>query len=211
MPRVFSKTKNRAGKQYTCHKCGRIIRPGEKYFSYSFRYGGTYRHCSNHYPKRSDLTQSLMGEVYVAIEDAEDRVKAEIAYPADLNLYDFDPDDIENTATEIVSSVEDSVTDVIDRYREADEAFGGYGSTPNAERADELESFQSELNSFAVGANFDPPDKALFHDDDEVDAEDLDPSDLSDPEGYEDEYRDSIEEYLEEVRGEIETVFSDCP
>jgi hypothetical protein len=52
MARLFSKTKSKAGKTYTCSKCGKPIVPGDKYVEWSFRYGGTYRrHAATCYPE----------------------------------------------------------------------------------------------------------------------------------------------------------------
>lgn len=43
MPRVATRTKNKAGKPYDCDRCSEQIKPGEKYHEWSFRYGGTHR------------------------------------------------------------------------------------------------------------------------------------------------------------------------
>jgi hypothetical protein len=41
MPRLILKTKNRGGKKkYICEACGKEIVSGQKYYKWSFRYGG---------------------------------------------------------------------------------------------------------------------------------------------------------------------------
>jgi hypothetical protein len=130
MPRVLEKTKNRAGAERSCGRCGKVIQPGERYLSWSFRYGGTYYRCIEHPPKPSDLTQSKMSGVYAAIESAE----------VDLPKTEMDELD------DLIHGVGETAQEVADEYREAAEPFGGEGE--NAERADELEGFADELLSF---------------------------------------------------------------
>ncbi len=131
MPRVLTKTKNRAGAERACGTCRHVIQPGEKYLSWSFRYGGTHYRCTQHPPRPSELTQSLMGGVYAAVESAQDELPTAPEAEAIRAL---------------VESVAESVAEVIEQYREAAEPFGGQGE--NAERADELEGWQSDLEGF---------------------------------------------------------------
>lgn len=131
MPRVLTRTKGSHGKQYTCSSCGAIINPGEKYFRWSFRYGGTRVACQQHYPRPSQLTQSRMGEVYSAVEDAQDGMDATTTVE-EIN--------------ELVEAVAQAAEEVAQEYRDAAEHFGGAGE--NAERADELEGWVSDLQGF---------------------------------------------------------------
>jgi hypothetical protein len=108
-----------------------MIEPGEPYFQYSFRYGGTHFRCKDHRPRRSETTQSILGEVYAAIEVAEDDL------PGAEHVSDV---------VALVEGVAEIVDGVVDQYRSAAEHFGGGGS--NAERADELEGWKDELESF---------------------------------------------------------------
>lgn len=133
MPRVKSQVKSTAGKERHCGRCGKKIEPGESYFKFSFRYGGTHYRCSDHYPRQSELTQSKMSEVYAAIEAAEDSLPGVEAL-----------DDIRSE----VEQVGEVARQVVDEYREADEAFGGQGATQSAEMADELEGWAEELESW---------------------------------------------------------------
>lgn len=131
MPRVREQTKSSRGKR-TCGVCGKDIKPGERYFTWSFRYGGRQVRCLEHPPKQSDLTQSKMATIYAAIEE----FNTTFANGAD------NPEEIK----EAVHGLADTVREVAEEYRAAAEPFGGQGQ--NAERADELDGFADELESF---------------------------------------------------------------
>ena len=76
MPRVTTRTKNRGGRDRHCGRCGEVIKPGEKYYTWAFRYGGSRFNCYRHHPRQSELTQSKMSGVYAAIESAQDAIAA---------------------------------------------------------------------------------------------------------------------------------------
>jgi hypothetical protein len=210
MPRVYTKTKNRAGKERACGRCSHVIAPGERYFQFSFRYGGTHYRCSEHYPRGSELTQSKLSAVYAAVEDAEDQ------------LENFDlASDIEA----LVQGVADTVDEVAEEYREAAEPFQGQGE--NAERADELESWSYELQSFSVSEEYD--ELAPFDEEqarrevawDLFEVEDPDDLDEAERERWEAELDERRSRYQEEVerldaaveaaRDEAREALSGCP
>jgi len=172
MPRVYEKKKFNMGRDYHCGRCGRKIEPGEQYFSWSFRYGGTRTNCADHRPRPSELTQSKMAEVYAAIEGAEDTLESAETV-AEMR--------------EAIESVAEQVQQTAEEYREADEAFGGMGATESAERADELESWASDLE---------------YYDPDEPDEPDED-----DDEEEEDDGSDA----LEDARNEAQDLLNNCP
>jgi len=127
VPRVHTQTARKSKYERTCSMCRGAIYPGQSYHSWSFRYGGTYyQHAACGYPRRSQLTQSAMGEVYAAIEAAEETIA------------NWDGDGL-GDLTSAVEEVAAATESVIDQYREADEAFGGYGATESAERGEEPE------------------------------------------------------------------------
>jgi hypothetical protein len=133
VPRVETKKRNKGGKRtYQRSRCQQDILAGEEYYTWAFRYGGRrWRHVKCGYPRQSELTQSLMSDVYATIEMLED-------LPEDAPLED------------LVSAMQDisaSAEDVAQQYRDAAEHFGGEGE--NAERADELENWQSEVENAA--------------------------------------------------------------
>jgi hypothetical protein len=136
MPRVTTKTKATRGAAYHCGKCGEKIKPGTKYYEWSFRYGGTRRqHEACGFPRRGQLTQSKMGAVYDAIDDAETTIAT-----ADTAS---DIADAVRSAAEVVNEIELE-------YRDAADAMGAAGESGiSAERADELESFASDLEGEA--------------------------------------------------------------
>lgn len=133
MPRVQTQTKSNRGRERHCGRagCGKKIEPGERYYQFSFRYGGTHFRCAAHYPRPSELTQSKMSAVYAAIEDAEDQ------------LINAGLDDMAG----IIEAVAEAVDEVASEYRDAGEAMGEAGYE-NQERADELDGWSSELQGF---------------------------------------------------------------
>lgn len=195
MPRVIMKTKNRAGRDRVCGHCGNPIHPGHKYRSWSFRYGGTHFRCMEAAcaPRRSDLTQSLMGEVYLAIESAEDQL-------ADLGSVE----EIKGLIEEVAGTVEE----VKSQYEEAAEPFGGQGE--NQERADELDGWHGELEGFY-------PDEPEEFDEDEnaeeaqarSDAEDISYSAAMDL--LRAEHAEAVAEAVEGVRNEAQELLNGCP
>lgn len=136
MPRIFQKKKIKLGAERSCGRCGKKIEPGDEYLSWSFRYGGTHFRCLDHPPRRSELTQSKLGEVYAAQETAED----------DINRIVIDEDGAMEAIKEAVQAVIDQIQETATEYMDAAEHFGGGGE--NAERADELESWAGELEGF---------------------------------------------------------------
>jgi hypothetical protein len=209
MARVKQQVKSTRGKSVSCGRCGKAIAPGDKYYRWAFRYGGKQYRCSEHPPKQSELTQSKMSQVYDAVEDAHQSLAS--------------AETVEDVRT-IVEEVAGAVSEVVDEYREAAEQFGGGG--PNAERADELEGWQSDLESF------DPNVDDAEWDEDRVGMElaqemfgvdnpaDLDGDDRTDWLGRLQEKRDEWEEgegkelaaeALDAVRGEAEDVLNSCP
>lgn len=129
MPRVNVQTKSDRGADRFCETCGRKIQAGEKYHRWDFRYGGAHFSCKDHPPKPSQLTQSRMSEVY----HEQEMMDLSAAASAD------DLKDMVHQLAEVVETV-------AGEYRDAAEAFGGAGE--NAERADELDNWVSDLQNF---------------------------------------------------------------
>jgi len=179
VPRVHTQTARKSKYERTCSMCRGAIYPGQSYHSWSFRYGGTYyQHAACGYPRRSQLTQSAMGEVYAAIEAAEETI---------ANWNGDGLGDLTSAVEEVAAATES----VIDQYREADEAFGGYGATESAERAEQLEGWKDELDGFY-------------------------PDDFSGEEPEEGEPRtedqqDEFDTWVEEQRGEATDLLANCP
>lgn len=133
--RVHHAKKSNRGRDYNCQRCGKKIEPGESYTYWTFYRGATVIRCHEHPPRPSDLTQSNMQPVLVAMEAIED-----------LGGTDFSEDDIKGAVDELVSAANEAR----DLYEEAAEHFGGEGE--NAERRDAMESFANDVESVELDA-----------------------------------------------------------
>lgn len=130
MPRVITRKKSARGSEYRCTKCGSTIEPGSDYFQWVFRYGGARRqHATCGYPTRSQLTQSLMSDVYAGIEEVEAA-----------------GDDMGSFADALEALVE-TARGVAEQYEAAAEAFGNAGE--NQERAEALTGWIDDLDGKA--------------------------------------------------------------
>lgn len=142
MPRVKSKTKNKAGKPYPCDRCDKKIRAKEPYYEWSFRHGGTHRqHLSHGYPRQSQLTESKMSSAYAAIEAAEDAI-------GDAEDVDAIRTALEDCGNEIETVAQD-YQDGIDNMPESLQQGGT--AQESADKIESLNSFKDELESTASG------------------------------------------------------------
>lgn len=138
MPRVSSQI---AAKDYP----DQGIKKGEKYYKWSFRYGGTYK--SKTYPRSSQLTQSKYSMVYSALEELQDMFSADGVTVQDIV-------DTAQTASE-------TIREVASEYEQADEDMGGHQGA-NSERAQACEECADELESAASeydGVDFGPDEE----------------------------------------------------
>lgn len=149
MPRAFLKTKIRAGREYKCEKCGKVIEPGTKYYTWKFNFGAQHIQCTDHgAPRPSQLTNSKMGEVW----DAQ----------ADFDLGDATcADDIEAS----LASVAEAARSVSEQYGEAadniESSFPSGNPTSEACRtaSDDLESWADELERWQPEDDDEPEDE----------------------------------------------------
>lgn len=146
MPRVNMKTKSARGRERTCGRCGATIAPGEKYYYWDFRYGGTNFRCHLHYPRQSELTQSKMSAIYAAQEDAAESM------PSTSTMEEI---------SGILESVGAAAEEVMQEYADAAEAMGAAGEEMQY-KADELESWHGELEGW------EPPEEPEEIDEDDV-------------------------------------------
>ena len=158
MPRVTVKTKNKGGKHaYRCEHCGKAIEAGQKYYKWSFRYGGTHRqHTTCGAPKQSQLTQSKMSAVYSAQETAHASV-TQAASVGDLVAA------LNDCATEI-ESVRDEYQGGLDNMPDglrsaAEEGETGQRIEALSEFIDELQSKASDIESEEFECEEDEEDK----------------------------------------------------
>ena len=133
MPRVVTKKKSSRGAAYRCDVCPNPIVAGEQYHEWSFRYGGTHRqHASHGHPKPSQLTQSKMSGVYMAVEAAE----ADIAAAEDVQ-----------GLRDALQACADAVREVAGEYEESIQNMPeGLQQGPKAE---EMQEKVDGLNDFA--------------------------------------------------------------
>lgn len=138
MPRVESHTKSNRGGEAKCGRagCGKVIQPGEQYFSFSFFRGARQYRCKDHRPRQSELTQTAMADAYAGIETVEDAIAANGGV-----------DDIKTALEEAVSQVEAARDQYQDSYDNLPENFqnADMGSEIQ-EKIDALESFADILN-----------------------------------------------------------------
>ena len=135
--------------QGKCGKCGTPLPAGSAYrhFSVGFRSSYVQKRCMKVEctPRPSERESSKLSAVYSAMEGAEDELAA---------LRSQDPG-TQDDVTSIITTVAESIREVADEYREADEMIGGGGSgaTISGERADELEEAASSLEYFSPTAD----------------------------------------------------------
>jgi chromosome segregation ATPase len=152
-----------------------------------------------------------MGTVYAAIETAEDEL------PGAEGVGDV---------SDIVSVVAEACEEVMEEYREAAEPFGGQGE--NAERADELEGWLSELQDFYPD---EPSEERVEFDEDQARLEAIeqllpegtDPAKLTPEQAEEiteavddrrtraEEINNEVDETLEAARNEATELLGGCP
>jgi hypothetical protein len=134
MARVHKSKKIRSGKDVFCGRigCGLKIEVGENYFYWEPRYGPKSVRCYRHYPKQSETTTSKMADVYAATEDAQEWAQQNDG----IEAVEYDAQ---------IDAVRDVAEQVKGEYEEAAEQFGGAGE--NADRAEELDQFISELDN----------------------------------------------------------------
>jgi len=174
--RIYNVAKARKA-QRPCSKCGTAINPGDGYLYWEpfFRSNFKQVRCLKRecYPRPSERESSLMSSVLAAQEAVEDALE-DTSGAEDASFFN-------DLAADVVSALEE----VIDQYREADENFGGGGSSASGERADELEDAKSEIESFYAE---DAPERG-----------DLDACDKADPQNpWNPEHGDGNKEGCEE-------------
>ena len=124
MPRAFLKTKNRGGhKTYKCTVCGEEIKAGEQYYTWKFNRGGRYfQHAHHGHPKRSQLSNSKMGEVWDAVDDFDVTGAESI-------------DDIKTALEDAACAADNVASEYNDSADNIEQAFPSGNSTSEACRA----------------------------------------------------------------------------
>lgn len=134
MPRVHHVKNSR--KEWACGSCGKVIKPGDAYIHWSFRYGGRRIRCTEHPPRPSDLTQSKLSEAYAAQEQIQDALgNFEQGYTGDGESRE--PFGLEELKAELDDAA-DQVRGVADEYRDSIESMNEVAEgNPVAEECEE--------------------------------------------------------------------------
>lgn len=156
MPRAFLKTKNRGGhKTYSCTVCGKPIEAGEDYYTWKFNRGGRYfQHATHGHPRRSQLSNSKMAEVWDAVDTL------------DLSSCET-PDDIKQALESVAQTAREVSEQYIESADNIEQSFPSGNPTSEACRTtgEELESWADTLESW------DPDEDEFVKDDSSYDDE----------------------------------------
>ena len=138
----------KAGKDYTCSRCGDTIHKGAQYRYWEMGFRPSYKRIrcmkTTCYPRNSERETSNVSEVYAAQEEAEDTLGGILEAGPQWGDWDTTVGEVR----EAVTTAGEAIGEVAQTYRDADEAFGGQGATEHAERADTLEAAADELQSY---------------------------------------------------------------
>jgi hypothetical protein len=153
MPRI-NHVKKSMKSQGSCCRCGAEIKKGDAYSWIKFRYGGKRVHCGKCVWRSSELTQSVVGELYGYQEQAEDEIAA------------WSADEGRDRAEEIAEELKDNV----ESWR--DERESSLDSIPEPlqeghqlhEYIEGAEEYISELENVDIA---DKPDRDDSNSDDE--------------------------------------------
>lgn len=104
-----------------------VVKKGESYYHWSFRYGG--KRMSKMYPRPSQLTQSKYSTILAAKEDFEYAIF----------------EDLED-ATSAAQCIVDAAREVADEYEAADEEMGGHQGQ-HYERSEACNAYAEEVES----------------------------------------------------------------
>jgi hypothetical protein len=150
-------TVTKSQQAYTCTKCGDEIPAGSqyRYFKPGFRGRAKVRRCMKPEctPRRSELDNSQMADVFAAQEDAE----------TDLNALEWD-DAIEygdrvTEIEEILKNVAESAQEVADQYEESIQNMPALENGDVGERLNALTDWISALEAWCpVGVDFPEPE-----------------------------------------------------
>lgn len=140
MPRVFTVTKNKGGKEYKCSSCSKVIQAGEKYHYFTrYRASSKTIRCIDHYPKPSELTGSETLQIAYSVQES-------------LDAIGYEYDDVISTLEDAYSEIEGLVDTLSDKVSNVEEAFPN--GTPVLDQLQEyLENAESFRDSIEEGLN----------------------------------------------------------
>lgn len=135
--RVHTVQKARAAKKpRSCRRCGHKIEAGETYRWAEPRYGPLLIWCHEHYPRRSELSSSKLGQVW----DAQDEF--DVSEVTDIDEIKTAVEAVGEIARDVASEYEDSISNMPEGLQE------GQVAEEMREKIDALEAYADELESW---------------------------------------------------------------
>jgi len=165
----------------TAAKDNAVVKKGESYWWWAFRFGG--KHFSKEQPKPSQLTQSAYMSGVLALQEMIDEFP--LNEVADLEML---RDDVDSQLDEIKSTVEDSLSNMPEGLQQ-----GETGSMMQ-ERIDACDSAQSDAQSLDTEFTSDLTDNAQEGDDPPT----------------EDELAEELQTWLDDKRNELSEALGNC-
>ena len=137
MPRVHTRTKSTRGRPtFPCRACSEPIKPGEKFYTWKKRYGGTsYMHVSHGFPKPSMLSNRKTAVIEDATGDFPSTVESTDEISEALNA-------IAEIARDVGGEYEASADNMPESLQQ------GYQAEAMREVAQELETWADDLESW---------------------------------------------------------------
>ena len=137
MPRVHTRTKSTRGRPtFPCRACSEPIKPGEKFYTWKKRYGGTsYMHTSHGFPKPSMLSNRKTAVIEDMTQDFPSSVESTDEISEALQA-------IAETARDVGQEYEDSADNMPESLQQ------GYQAEAMREVAQELETWADDLESW---------------------------------------------------------------
>ena len=184
MPRVHTRTKSTRGRpEFPCRACSEPIKPGEQFYTWKKRYGGTsYMHTSHGFPKPSMLSNRKTAVIEDMTQDFPQQVESVEEISDALSA-------IAETARDVGSEYEESADNMPESLQQ------GYQAEAMREVAQELESWADELESWEPENEEPTEDEARDELQDELEAE-------ADYEEGDEPSEDDIQTRLSEKRDE---------
>lgn len=155
MPRVAIRTRSKGGhKEYRCSGCGKNVEPGEKFYTWSRRFGRSgqtyYQHVACGYPRATQLSSRKTAAIEDAINDAQKAI-SEWSFDYELTFAEFkEGGSIEIETDDIDSIIEDVASEA---QSVGEEYESGADNMPESlqygQQAEAMREVASELEDWA--------------------------------------------------------------
>ena len=167
MARVSTRTRSKGGhKTYTCTGCHEPVVVGEKFFTWSRRFGRSgmtyYKHVKCGYPRATELSSRKTAAVEDAIADAQNAIGdwsvntegTEAFFDADESSFEIDTGDLDGIMEDVATEAE-SVADEYEGSAENMPESLQYGQQAEAMRdvGERLREWADTVRDWASSAN----------------------------------------------------------